>query len=70
MLAWLLSRLTPEAEHAATSSPLTTSASRLHEREEDLQAASDKLSKHLFETQIRLVVTGPAGCRRRRHAEA
>lgn len=60
MLAWLLSRLTPNADHAAVSSPLTTSASRLHEREEDLQAASDKLSKHLFETQIRLIVTGPA----------
>src|SRR5947209_1428591 len=34
-------------------SSLDTSASRLHDREEDLQAASGKLGGHLFETHIR-----------------
>lgn len=46
---------------AATKRPartaLETSASRLHEREEDLQAASEKVGAHLFETQIQLVVS-------------
>jgi hypothetical protein len=38
-------------------SALETSPSRHHEREEDLQAASEKMSGHLFETRIRLIVT-------------
>ena len=61
LLAWMLSFLTPRGEHATPEAILSTSTGRLHEREEDLQAASDKLSKHLFETQIRLIVTGPPG---------
>ena len=39
---------------------LDTSTSRLHEREQDLQAAADKVGGHLFETQIRLMVAAPS----------
>lgn len=38
---------------------LETSTSRLHEREEDLQAAADKIGGHLFEARIRLIVRSP-----------
>lgn len=38
---------------------ITTSAGRQHEREEDLQAAGDKLGRQLFHAEIRLRVTGP-----------
>ena len=48
----LLARCTPQPNHTT----LETSTSRLHEREDDLQAASDKLGGHLFETTIRLSV--------------
>lgn len=37
---------------------ITTSAGRQHEREEDLQAAGDKLGRHLFHTEIVLRVRG------------
>jgi hypothetical protein len=57
-LGWLLSRLAHE-EASAHGNPLTTSAARTHEREDDLGAAGDKLAKHLFATHIRLIVTGP-----------
>jgi Type IV secretion-system coupling protein DNA-binding domain len=36
---------------------LDTSASRLHDREEDLQAASGKIGGHLFVAHIRLIVS-------------
>lgn len=49
---------------AATPAPsrttLETSASRLHDREDDLQAASEKVGGHLFETHIRLIVEASA----------
>ena len=51
-LLGLLARCTPQHNHAA----LESSASRLHEREDDLLAASEKLGGHLFETTIRLSV--------------
>ena len=57
--AWMLEVIalgTPAAHRTA----LDTSSSRAHEREEDLQAASEKIGGHLFETQIRLIVEGPA----------
>jgi len=38
-------------------SPLETSASRLHEREEHLQAAASKVGGHLFDVQLTLSVT-------------
>jgi len=58
-LAWLLgllARCTPQP----VRSTLDTSTCRLHEREDDLQAAADKLGDHLFETNLRLVVEAPA----------
>ena len=36
---------------------LETSGGRLHDREMDLQAAADKLSRHLFEAAITLQVS-------------
>ena len=53
-VSWLLGRF---ALRTATTShtALDTSTSRLHEREEDLQSASDKLAGHLFEVRIRLI---------------
>jgi hypothetical protein len=38
---------------------LETSTSQLHEREEDLQAAADKIGGHLFEVRLRLLVQAP-----------
>ena len=55
LLAWVLGVIAwSSAEPPRT--PLDTSTSRVHEREDDLQAASDKIGGHLFETQIRLTV--------------
>lgn len=56
---WLLGRLGRDPEHHAAG--LTTSPARQHDREEDLQAAADKISKHLFEVQIHLIVTARRG---------
>ena len=50
--AWRSGGVTP-------SSALSTSTSRTHEREADLQAASDKVGGHLFEVRIQLSVGGP-----------
>lgn len=44
---------------APTHSPLETSTTRAHDREEDLQAAADKLGRPLFETRIVLSISGP-----------
>ncbi len=57
--AWLLGFLawcTPQPTHTM----LETSTSRLHEREDDLQAAADKLGGHIFETQLWLTVEADA----------
>ena len=35
-------------------------AARTHDREDDLQAASDKLSRHLFDVRLRLLVFAPS----------
>lgn len=54
-LAWLLgilARMTPMPSHTT----IETSTSRLHDREDDLQSAADKLGGHLFETHVRLIV--------------
>ncbi|MFO0967866.1 MAG: hypothetical protein U0793_20070 [Gemmataceae bacterium] len=58
VLGWLLGRLA-HGEGVSELRPLDTSASRQHEREEDLQAASDKAGKLLFETHIRLRLAAP-----------
>src|SRR5207245_530608 len=58
LLGCLISLVTPRGEGAQGISPLTTSAAHTHEREDDIQAAAEKLNRHLFEVQLRLVVTG------------
>ena len=60
LLGWMLARVVHRSSGQTPTVPLTTTASRSHDREEDLQAAADKLGKNLFETRIRLIVTGPS----------
>ena len=62
-LAWFLGTLLGGHGELSRHHVLETSTSRLHEREEDLQAASDKLSGHLFDCTITLTVSGPATAR-------
>jgi hypothetical protein len=62
-VAWLVGWFAGAGHEVQQSRVLETSTSRLHEREDDLQAASDKLSGHLFDCRIRLIVTGPEHCR-------
>lgn len=64
-LAWIVGLLAVRADGHSNGNTLVTSTSRTHEREADLQAASDKLGGHLFEVHIRLSVTVPAGEHRR-----
>lgn len=59
LLAALLGKVIPTGNAHSSISSLTTSASRLHDREEDLQAAADKLGRPLFECQIQLTVWAP-----------
>jgi len=47
-----------------THTSLDTSASRQHDREEDLQAAAMKIGGHLFETHIRLIAFAPSHAER------
>ena len=55
--AWTLGRLGHGGEPHERE--LSTTSGRLHDREDDIQAAADKLGKHLFEVHIRLIVTAP-----------
>jgi hypothetical protein len=55
LLAWLLGLLARQSARPVHTT-LETTASRLHDREEDLQAASGKLGGHLFEAHIQLQV--------------
>jgi hypothetical protein len=48
---------------------LQTTGSRTHEREDDLQAAADKLNHLLFEARLTLTVTGPAPTRAQARAK-
>lgn len=54
-VAWIIGMATWFTPHS-DSTTLETSSSRSHEREEDLQAASEKVGGHLFESTIRLTV--------------
>ena len=56
ILAWLLGAFARSGERQITHSD--TTGSRQHDREDDVQAASDKIGGHLFETHIRLTVSG------------
>ncbi len=57
--AWLLGLLARQSSHPIRT-VLETSASRVHDREEDLQAGSAKVGGHLFEAHILLVAHAPA----------
>ena len=59
LVAWVLTRSVSHGETLPHRADLDMSASRLHERESDLQAASDKLGRLLFEASIRVSVTAP-----------
>jgi hypothetical protein len=63
LLAKVLSLPARHAAERTEHSMLNTSASRLHEREEDLQAASDKLGRLLFEGRLRVSVSAAASRR-------
>ena len=53
-------RLLSNASGSSAGTPsLNTSSARAHEREEDIQAASDKLGRHLFEVRIHVTVAAP-----------
>lgn len=60
---FLLGRLARPGDHPETKA-LDMSGSRQHDREEDLQAASDKAGKSLFETQIHICVSAPPAAKR------
>ena len=62
---WLTSILSMFARHSSQPSHtnLDTSGSRLHDREQDLQAASVKIGSHLFEARILLIAHAPANSR-------
>ncbi len=64
-LAWIVGLLAIRSDTHFGTNTLVTSTSRTHEREADLQAASDKLGGHLFEVRIRLSVTASASEHRR-----
>lgn len=55
-LAWFLGILLAPYREVPREHILETSASRAHDREEDLQAASDKLACHLFDCRLTLSV--------------
>lgn len=61
VLARLLAHAAGPAVAHGPAETLTISSGRFHERELDLQAASDKLGRLLFEVRIRLAVFGPPG---------
>lgn len=56
-LAWIIGLFAARSDGHFAANTLVTSTSRTHEREADLQAASDKLGGHLFEAHIHLSVT-------------
>lgn len=63
LIAWVFGKLVGTGEAVMHNRVLETSTSRLHEREDDLQAASDKLSGHLFDCRINLEVSAAANNR-------
>ena len=59
LFAWILGLIARRSEEPTRPS-LETSTSRAHEREDDLQAASEKIGGHLFETHLRLETASSA----------
>lgn len=62
-----LALLSPRLSRIRDSATLTLSSARSHDREDDLQAAADKLARHLFEVRLTLVVSAPAELAHRAH---
>lgn len=62
LLAWFLGCFAAES-HTGHRSPVDSSASRMHDREDDLQAAADKVGGHLFEVTLSLQVSVPTQAR-------
>jgi hypothetical protein len=65
--AWLLGLCAPHSQ-SPHHSTIDTTAGRLHDREDDLQAASEKVGSHVFDTCIRLFVSAPPQDTRLAHA--
>ena len=63
-LAGLLALPAGKRHDRPYTAPVDLSAGRHHEREDDVQAASDKVGGHLFDTHVRLVAYAPEGHRR------
>ncbi len=59
VFAWLFGMMLP---HAPPATSLSVTGSRQHDREDDIQAAGNKLGKLLFECQARISISGPAAC--------
>jgi len=57
----LLTRAVLPAAHGPVQPTPPASSTRTHEREDDLQAAADKLGRHLFEVQLALTVAALPG---------
>ncbi len=65
VLARVLSRVACSGGRAIAPTPSFATSTRSHDREEDLQAAVDKLGRHLFEVHLRLTVSvGPGDAAR------
>jgi hypothetical protein len=64
LFAWIFGTITGRRQVLSSVNPIDTSTGRHHEREDDVQAASDKIGGHLFETRIRLVVEAEKGAAR------
>ena len=58
LVSWVLGILARQSSHPQRT-VLDTTGSRVHDREDDLQAASGKIGGHLFETHIQLIVQAP-----------
>jgi len=61
LFAWIFGTITGCRQVVPSINPIDTSTGRHHEREDDVQAASDKIGGHLFETRILLVVEAKKG---------
>ncbi len=59
LVAWMFGVCFARGEAEPMTAGITASSSRTHEREDDLNAASQKIGSFLFEAQMRLLVCGP-----------
>jgi hypothetical protein len=62
-IGWLLGMRAGRRDFRSHTAPVDQSAGRHHDREDDVQAASDKVGGHLFDARIRLVAYAPKGQR-------